>query len=193
MKLLWRLQFTLNTFVCVSPVNLCQFSVQTQSGTLRGSRKTFSSSAVKDTTSPGRGNGTPLQYSCWGNLTDRGAWWATVHGITRVGCDWAQHSTAQYSWRDKNSTMPAGFQTFLKLQLTILASDESVLLLQYPPPPANFVPHTQEIKRLALFFSFLLKGRRICHSRIWLQGFGTWHPQIRHFSTLTILRNSKCR
>ena len=24
----------------------------------------------------------PLQYSCWENPTDRGAWWATVHGVT---------------------------------------------------------------------------------------------------------------
>ena len=24
----------------------------------------------------------PLQYSCLGNLKDRGAWWATVHGVT---------------------------------------------------------------------------------------------------------------
>ena len=23
--------------------------------------------------------GTPLQYSCWENPMDRGAWWATVH------------------------------------------------------------------------------------------------------------------
>ena len=30
------------------------------------------------------GNGNPLQYSCQENLMDRGAWWATVHGITRV-------------------------------------------------------------------------------------------------------------
>ena len=27
--------------------------------------------------SPGGGNGTLLQYSCLGNPTDRGAWWAT--------------------------------------------------------------------------------------------------------------------
>ena len=27
--------------------------------------------------SPGKGNGNPLQYSCVGNPTDRGAWWAT--------------------------------------------------------------------------------------------------------------------
>ena len=31
-------------------------------------------------TCPGVGNGNPLQYSCLGNLMDRGAWWATVHG-----------------------------------------------------------------------------------------------------------------
>ena len=33
--------------------------------------------------SPGGGNGNPLQYSCLGNPMDRGAWWATVHGITK--------------------------------------------------------------------------------------------------------------
>ena len=38
---------------------------------------------------PGEGNGHPLQYSCLGNPLDRGAWWATVHGVTRVGHDLA--------------------------------------------------------------------------------------------------------
>ena len=37
--------------------------------------------------SPGEGNGNPLQYSCLENLMDRGAWQATVHGVTRVGHD----------------------------------------------------------------------------------------------------------
>ena len=32
--------------------------------------------------SPG-GGGTPLQYSCLGNPMDRGAWWATVHGVVK--------------------------------------------------------------------------------------------------------------
>ena len=31
--------------------------------------------------SPGRGHGNPLQYCCLGNPMDRGAWWATVHGV----------------------------------------------------------------------------------------------------------------
>ena len=39
--------------------------------------------------SPGGGNGSPLQYSCWENPTDRGAWPATVHGVTRIGHDLA--------------------------------------------------------------------------------------------------------
>ena len=33
--------------------------------------------------SPGEGNGNLLQYSCLENLMDRGAWWATVHGVTK--------------------------------------------------------------------------------------------------------------
>jgi len=33
--------------------------------------------------SPGEGNDNPLQYSCLGNPMDRGAWQATVHGVTK--------------------------------------------------------------------------------------------------------------
>ena len=34
--------------------------------------------------SPGEGNGNPLRYSCLENSMDRGAWWATVHGVTKI-------------------------------------------------------------------------------------------------------------
>ena len=33
--------------------------------------------------SPGGGNGNPPQYSCLENPMDKGAWWATVHGVTK--------------------------------------------------------------------------------------------------------------
>ena len=33
--------------------------------------------------SPGVVNGNPLQYSCLENPVERGAWWATVHGVTK--------------------------------------------------------------------------------------------------------------
>ena len=39
--------------------------------------------------SPGEGNGYPLQYSHLENSTDRGAWQATVHGVTK---SWTQPS-----------------------------------------------------------------------------------------------------
>ena len=37
--------------------------------------------------SPREGNGNPFPHSCLGNPMDRRAWWATVHGVTRVGCN----------------------------------------------------------------------------------------------------------
>ena len=33
--------------------------------------------------SPGGGNGNPLQYSCQDSPVDRGAWQATIHGVTK--------------------------------------------------------------------------------------------------------------
>ena len=39
--------------------------------------------------SPGEGNGNPVQYPCLKNLMDRGAWWATVHGVAK---SWARLS-----------------------------------------------------------------------------------------------------
>ena len=33
--------------------------------------------------SPGERNDNPLQYSCLGNLMDRGVWWATVHKVLK--------------------------------------------------------------------------------------------------------------
>ena len=32
---------------------------------------------------PGEGNDYPLQYSGLENSMDRGAWWVTVHGVTK--------------------------------------------------------------------------------------------------------------
>ena len=33
--------------------------------------------------SPGGGHGNPLQYSCWDNPMDRGAWHANIHGVAQ--------------------------------------------------------------------------------------------------------------
>ena len=39
---------------------------------------------------PRERNGTPLQYSCLGNVMHRGAWWATVCGV--VESDMTEHT-----------------------------------------------------------------------------------------------------
>jgi len=37
--------------------------------------------------SPGEGNSNPLEYPCLGNLINKGAWQATVHGVAKSqGC-----------------------------------------------------------------------------------------------------------
>ena len=47
--------------------------------------------------SPGGRNGNPLQYSCLGNSMDRGAWWATDHGVTKV-LDMTQQLNINYMY-----------------------------------------------------------------------------------------------
>ena len=53
---------------------------------------------------PGGGHGNPLRYSCLENPMNRGAWWATVHGVTESDTA-EQLSTAQQhsgeGWENK--------------------------------------------------------------------------------------------
>ena len=46
-------------------------------------------------TSPGKGNGNPVQYSCLENPMDGGAWRATVHGVTQ---SWTQPSDFTFTF-----------------------------------------------------------------------------------------------
>ena len=43
--------------------------------------------------SPGAGNGNPSEYSCLENSMDRGAWRATVHGVTESWTWVGTHNT----------------------------------------------------------------------------------------------------
>ena len=46
--------------------------------------------------SHGEGNGNPLQYSCLENPMDRGAWWATIHGVASVRHDLVTKPPPEY-------------------------------------------------------------------------------------------------
>ena len=51
--------------------------------------------------SPEEGNGNPLQYSCLENSMDKGAWWATVHGITES--DMIEHTCTHIHQQQEHS------------------------------------------------------------------------------------------
>ena len=53
--------------------------------------------------SSGEGNGNPLQYSCLGNSMDRGAWQATVHGVTKSRTRLSnQHFLRVWQWPNRS-------------------------------------------------------------------------------------------
>ena len=47
----------------------------------------------------GEGNGNPLQYSCLGNPTDRGAWWTTVLGVAKSQTQLSTHTHICVLWK----------------------------------------------------------------------------------------------
>ena len=51
---------------------VCQYRRHREAGLVLGSGRT-----------PGRGHNNPLQHFCLENPMDRGAWWATVHGVAK--------------------------------------------------------------------------------------------------------------
>ena len=55
--------------------------------------------------SPGEENGYPLQNSCLENPMDRGAWWATIHGVTKSQ---TQLSNWAYSGEPKKTSLTQG-------------------------------------------------------------------------------------
>ena len=64
--------------------------------------------------SPGEGNVNPLQYSCLGNVRDRGAWRATVCGAAEA--DMTKHL---------NNNMDFSLSVFLKSDFIITTHRES--------------------------------------------------------------------
>ena len=72
--------------------------------------------------SPRGGQGNPLQYSCVQNLTDRGAWQATIHGAAGVRYDWSNlacmHALA----------LSVGFVAYVAIRNEIVENSNLMLL-----------------------------------------------------------------
>ena len=68
--------------------------------------------------SPVGGNGNSLQYSCLGNPMDRGAWRATVHGVTknqtRLSNQAHRHGAKEPSFKLSKMSVSLGHKNFQK-------------------------------------------------------------------------------
>ena len=71
----------------------------------------------------GKGNGNPLQYSCLGNLMDRGTWWSTVHGV------------------EKSQTQGSNWHWLWSLFEKSLKGKQVIILwpFPFPTPPCSFL------------------------------------------------------
>ena len=119
--------------------------------------------------SPAGGHGNPLQYSCLENPMDRGAWWATVHRVTK---SWARLKQL--------GTHARVLFYFLCFYLIIYTGDfayqnlESCLSYSFSLPPTHCVD-------VLLFLSLVLFDRHLgC-------GF-CCDPRLVHTSFLTCSR-----
>ena len=75
--------------------------------------------------SPGGGHGNLLQYTCLENPMPRRAWWATVHGVTKL------HMTERLSTANRCSQPPweiEGMKVILLLEVRTLKLERWLLL-----------------------------------------------------------------
>ena len=86
--LTFMLKFFLSSMWCNGKKSACQCRRRKRHGLIIGLRRP-----------PGGGNGNPLQNSCLGNLTDHGAWQATVYGVPKSWTLLRTHTHKMIIWR----------------------------------------------------------------------------------------------
>ena len=90
--------------------------------------------------SPGEGNGNPLQHSCLGDPTDRGAWRTAVHGVEKVRPKGAtEHAVQALGHSTRPPTQPP---SVVKCRSPPAAS--AVSSVQRPAPGLFWLPSREE-------------------------------------------------
>ena len=92
--------------------------------------------------SPEGKHGNPLQYSCLENLTDKGAWWATVHGVAKGQTQLSRHKTrhgvSETPWGPAGPGLPTSTQVKLRALMGELVGQE--IWLHPDSPPLSLAP-----------------------------------------------------
>ena len=79
--------------------------------------------------SPGEGNGNPLRSSCLGNPMNRGAWQATIHGVTE-----SQTQLSDYSHRHHHAVHTTGSQVSGILEFQPLRTEGEARFFEVTEP-----------------------------------------------------------
>ena len=97
--------------------------------------------------SPGGGHSNPLQYSCLGNLMDRGAWQATVHGDSRN----------QIRLSDQHTRTPLPLLMSFLVSSWLLYVFFSPLLFSSFSMSKSYIYFREVRKEILIHFSFIQK------------------------------------
>ena len=108
--------------------------------------------------STGEENGKPLQYSCPENPMDRGAWWATVHGVEKSWTRLSTHTATQPSSQKKEKVNHLKFRKYVskskkitfKKKSRIKTSESTFTTLLYVRKPCWYC-FPKYIRSLATF------------------------------------------
>ena len=128
--------------------------------------------------SPGEGNDKPLQYSCLGKSMDRGAWWATVPGVTK-SLTWLSDSTA---------TAAARYTAFLLSQSVIFPYSITTLFITYEYQPSLVFPASLQWSYANYLKYFQNKMRQVKETRIHVEILLLSHTPIL-FKELIVLQS----
>ena len=110
--------------------------------------------------SPGGGHGNPLQYSCLENPIDRGAWWATVHCVTKSQIPSMVLQRVGYDWRDlAHSHNHTHTHTHTHIYIYILC---------------HLMWRTDSLEKTLMLGKFEGRRRRGQQRIRWLNGIQTW-------------------
>ena len=87
--------------------------------------------------SPGERTGYPLQYSCLDNSTDKGAWWATVHGVAKSQTGLSNQHCSFSVLNSCSAPKPIAFITTYPLRVVLYLSISSEIPLSEELSPLS--------------------------------------------------------
>ena len=102
--------------------------------------------------SPGEGNGNPLQYSCLENPMDGGAWWATVHVVTK-----SRTRLSDFTFTLNDSSMTSKFQYYCQNEYKCIRKLRCSVILNYARLKSFLIFFKVKFFTFFLYWKFTLR------------------------------------